>query len=39
MNFSYMPELGWHYGYFGALAAMVLLSLLLYRLFKKSGWL
>jgi hypothetical protein len=39
MNFENMPELTWHYGYFLALAVMVLSSLLLYRLFKKSGWL
>jgi magnesium transporter len=39
MNFAYMPELHWHYGYFGALIVMLLLSGLLYRLFKKSGWL
>lgn len=39
MNFKYMPELGWRYGYFSALAVMVLASAWLYRLFKKSGWL
>jgi magnesium transporter len=39
MNFQNMPELTWHYGYFLALAVMVLSSLVLYRLFKKSGWL
>jgi magnesium transporter len=39
MNFRYMPELDWKYGYPGAMALMVLSSVALYRLFKKSGWL
>ena len=39
MNFEYIPELHWHYGYFYALSLMGLASLLLYRAFKKSGWL
>lgn len=39
MNFNYVPELGWHYGYFYALTLMVVASYALYRLFKKSGWL
>ncbi len=39
MNFAYMPELQWHYGYFFALGLMVVSSVVLYRLFKKSGWL
>ena len=39
MNFQHMPELGWHLGYPFALALMVGSSILLYRLFKKSGWL
>jgi magnesium transporter len=39
MNFEYMPELRWHYGYFVAVGVMVAASVLLYRLFKKSGWL
>jgi magnesium transporter len=39
MNFVYMPELRWHYGYFYALGLMLLSSLVLYRSFKKSGWL
>jgi magnesium transporter len=39
MNFQHMPELGWHYGYGFALAVMVIASLALYRMFKKSGWL
>jgi magnesium transporter len=39
MNFEHMPELGWRYGYYGAVGVMVLASVVLYRLFKKSGWL
>ena len=39
MNFRVMPELGWHYGYPFAITLMVVASVFLYRLFKKSGWL
>jgi magnesium transporter len=39
MNFTYMPELDWRYGYFGVLAVMALSALVLYRLFRRSGWL
>ena len=39
MNFAYMPELTWRYGYFVVLAVMFGSSVALYRLFKKSGWL
>ena len=39
MNFTNMPELHWRYGYFFALALMIGASVVLYRLFKKSGWL
>ncbi|MGN6132687.1 MAG: magnesium/cobalt transporter CorA [Nocardioidaceae bacterium] len=39
MNFKFIPELGWHFGYFYALGVMVVASAVLYRLFKKSGWL
>jgi magnesium transporter len=39
MNFTYMPELTWHFGYFYALGLMAVASIVLYRLFKKSGWL
>jgi magnesium transporter len=39
MNFVNMPELRWHYGYFYALALMGVASVVLYRLFKRSGWL
>jgi magnesium transporter len=39
MNFQHMPELGWDLGYPFALGLMVVSALVLYRLFKKSGWL
>jgi magnesium transporter len=39
MNFTNMPELHWRYGYFFALALMIGSGVVLYRLFKKSGWL
>lgn len=39
MNFSDMPELGWRFGYAWALGLMVVPGLVLYRFFKKSGWL
>jgi len=39
MNFKYMPELEWKYGYPMALSVMVLVCLGLYRRFKRSGWL
>ncbi len=39
MNFDHMPELGWQYGYAYALGLMIVASAILYRTFKKSGWL
>ncbi|USX25869.1 magnesium/cobalt transporter CorA [Oxalobacteraceae bacterium OTU3CINTB1] len=39
MNFKYMPELEWKYGYPMAISIMVLVCLGLYRRFKRSGWL
>jgi len=39
MNFEDMPELGWAYGYPMCLLAMATSSGLLYRGFKRSGWL
>ncbi len=38
-NFVNMPELHWHFGYFFSLGLMLCASLVLYRFFKKSGWL
>jgi magnesium transporter len=39
MNFTYMPELGWRYGYPGVLAIMLVSAIVLYRMFRRSGWL
>jgi magnesium transporter len=39
MNFDHMPELGWEFGYAYAVALMLCSSFLLYRLFKRAGWL
>ncbi|MFK3982468.1 magnesium/cobalt transporter CorA [Micromonospora sp. NPDC050397] len=39
MNFTFMPETQWRYGYPGVLAVMVGFSLLLYRWFRRNGWL
>ena len=39
MNFKNMPELEWHYGYPMALATITIVCVILYRQFKKSGWL
>ncbi len=38
MNFEIMPELKWEYGYFAALALMVLSAVLPYYYFKRRGW-
>ena len=39
MNFTYMPELRWRYGYHGILAFMLVSGVLLYRAFRRNGWL
>ena len=39
MNFEHMPELGWTFGYPLALAFMATCCMVLYRSFKRSGWL
>ncbi|WP_433280410.1 magnesium and cobalt transport protein CorA [Micromonospora sp. CA-244673] len=39
MNFAHMPELGWRYGYAGALLLMATAAVTLHRLFRRSGWL
>jgi magnesium transporter len=39
MNFVNMPELKWYLGYPFALGLMVLISIVLYVLFKRRGWL
>ncbi len=39
MNFKYMPELDWRFGYDFALALMATICTVLYWRFRKSGWL
>ncbi len=38
MNFQYMPELDWRYGYPAALGTMVLLGAALFGVFKRVKW-
>jgi magnesium transporter len=39
MNFRYMPELKWHYGYPATLLAMVVIGVVLHRVLRRAGWL
>jgi magnesium transporter len=39
MNFKFMPELEWHYGYPMILAGIAAVCAYLYYRFKRSGWL
>jgi magnesium transporter len=39
MNFKFMPELNWSYGYPVILSLTIFVCLLMYRVFKRSGWL
>jgi magnesium transporter len=39
MNFDYMPELKSPFGYPAVIAVMVLSCTLLYRAFRRNGWL
>jgi magnesium transporter len=39
MNFEHMPELEWRIGYPLVLSLMVVIEVLLFRRFKRSGWL
>jgi magnesium transporter len=39
MNFDFMPELRWKFGYPIVVGSLVVLTAILYRKFKKSGWL
>jgi magnesium transporter len=38
MNFEYMPELRWRWGYPAAIAAMVIIDIYLVYRFRKAGW-
>ena len=39
MNFAFMPELTWKYGYASWWLIILVISVLLYRVFRRSGWL
>jgi len=39
MNFNYMPELVWHWGYFGVLSVMAIVGISMVLYFKKKKWL
>jgi len=39
MNFKFMPELDWHYGYPMILAITIIACGLNYSAFKRAGWL
>jgi magnesium transporter len=39
MNFKYMPELEWHWGYFTVWGVMVLVVVVMFAYFKKKMWL
>jgi magnesium transporter len=39
MNFDHMPELHWLWGYPAVILLMAALEVLLYRTFKRRGWL
>ena len=39
MNFQFMPELKWHYGYPVVVAVTVFLCFFIFYKFRKAGWL
>jgi magnesium transporter len=39
MNFDHMPELSWQYGYPVVLAVILVICGVLYRGFRRAGWL
>ncbi|NLX04864.1 MAG: magnesium/cobalt transporter CorA [Phycisphaerae bacterium] len=38
MNFQYMPELSWHWGYYASLGVMAAVALVMLLFFRKRGW-
>ena len=38
MNFEYMPELKWRYGYFGVVGVMLTITASFYFWFRRRGW-
>ncbi len=39
MNFKFMPELNWHYGYYGVIFLTLCVCAALYYFLRRSGWL
>ena len=39
LNFDYMPELGWRYGYFAVLGGTLAICGYLFYRFRRAGWL
>ncbi len=39
MNFEFMPEIGWRYGYFVVLGVIALVCTALFLRFRRIGWL
>lgn len=39
MNFEYMPELNWKYGYFTVIIEMLVIAVAMFLFFKRKGWL
>ena len=39
MNFDYMPETDWKYGYPALIAVLSVVTVLLYRALRRNGWL
>jgi magnesium transporter len=39
MNFKYIPELDWRFGYPGVWAILLIVTAVMYRGFRRSGWL
>jgi magnesium transporter len=39
MNFTYMPELDWRFGYPAVWAILLVITAIMYRAFRRSGWL
>jgi magnesium transporter len=39
MNFRFMPELEWKYGYVAVWVLIILVCVTLYVRFRKAGWL
>lgn len=38
MNFKWMPELGWHYGYLYAWGVMIVTGVIIYLFFRRKKW-